>query len=150
MKKKVIIYSTLITMIDFIIKYFINNFISLNEEIKVINNFFYLTKVYNTGGAWSIFPNNAFMIAMISIVVLIIIFLSVDYQKINKIEIISYSLLFGGILGNLVDRLLYRHVIDYLSFSFGSYQFPVFNLADICIVISVIILLFISMKKREK
>ena len=55
---------------------------------------------------------------------------------------ISYGLLFGGILGNLIDRIFRGFVIDYLDFTFFNYHFPVFNLADICIVLGVIIVIF--------
>ena len=54
---------------------------------------------------------------------------------------LSFGLVIGGILGNFIDRLIYKGVIDYLGFIFGSYYFPIFNLADICIVIGTFILI---------
>ena len=62
-------------------------------------------------------------------------------KNIKTVEFISYSVLIGGIIGNLWDRLKYGKVIDYLDFKIFGYNFPVFNFADICIVISVILLL---------
>ena len=58
-------------------------------------------------------------------------------------------MLIGGILGNLIDRIRLGYVIDYLDFNFGSYNFPVFNLADIFIVISIILLVFSYKKEGE-
>ena len=61
-------------------------------------------------------------------------------------ELIAYSLLIGGIIGNFIDRIVFNGVYDYLGFIFGSYYFPVFNLADIGIVISVLILIVLEIK----
>ena len=64
-----------------------------------------------------------------------------DFKKDNKLNIISFSLIIGGLLGNLVDRIFRGYVIDYLNFYIFKYDFPVFNFADCLIVVGVIILL---------
>ena len=66
---------------------------------------------------------------------------------INKFETITYGLLLGGIYGNLIDRILYGYVIDYLDFTIFGYNFAVFNLADILIVGTIFLLLINSFKK---
>ena len=58
--------------------------------------------------------------------------------KLKNIDKIIYGVLLGGIIGNLIDRVLYGYVIDYLSFNIFGYSFPIFNFADICIVLSMI------------
>ena len=58
--------------------------------------------------------------------------------KLKNIDKIIYGILLGGIIGNLIDRVLYGYVIDYLSFNIFGYSFPIFNFADICIVLSMI------------
>ena len=68
------------------------------------------------------------------------------YNKLNKLDYIIYSLLYGGIVGNLFDRIVYGYVIDYLDFYIFNYNFPVFNFADVCIVISVILIIFDSIR----
>ena len=69
----------------------------------------------------------------------------------TKLDIISYSLLIGGIVGNLFDRIFYKEVIDFLSFNIFGYMFPVFNLADtfICIGIFIIIIKLLKGEKNE-
>ena len=62
-------------------------------------------------------------------------------EIINKTEIISIGIILGGIVGNLIDRIVYGNVIDYLSFKLFGYDFAVFNFADIGIVVGVILLL---------
>ncbi len=79
-----------------------------------------------------------FFLVLVSAVALIVLNEYLRYEKkFNKISVFGYGLLMGGILGNLIDRILYGYVIDFLSFTFGSYQFPVFNLADMGIVIGI-------------
>ena len=68
----------------------------------------------------------------------------------NKFEFINYSILLGGIIGNLLDRIKYGKVIDYLDFKIFNYDFPVFNFADMCIVISIILLVIYSFKDGIK
>ena len=68
-------------------------------------------------------------------------------KKITKLDVVSYSLVIGGILGNLVDRVLYGSVIDYLDFYLFGYNAPVFNFADSCIVIGAIIIICVLIKE---
>lgn len=67
----------------------------------------------------------------------------------NKLAILSHGLLLGGIIGNLIDRIIYGYVIDYLDFMIFNYNFPIFNLADTFIVIGCIILVINSYAKGE-
>ena len=67
-------------------------------------------------------------------------------KNVKKYESILYPILLGGILGNLYDRVVLGYVIDYLSFNFFGYSYPVFNLADMAIVISIIGILFFGIK----
>ena len=112
-------------------------------HIVVIENFFNLVNVGNTGAAWSIFSGRNTALAMLDVATLIAIF--VWRRKLGLrvwIVQIGFGLLCGGIAGNLVDRLLYRHVIDFLDFHFGSYIYPTFNVADsgICAGVAVYLL----------
>ena len=143
---KVLIFGFLFCAIDQIIKIFLSNVLGLNESIIVIKNFFNITLVHNTGAAFSILSGNSIFLILISIIALIFIFYYI--KKDDNINIFTYSLLIGGIIGNLIDRIIYNYVIDYVSIIFGNYYFPIFNFADMCIVIS-IILIIINMLMEE-
>ena len=78
---------------------------------------------------------------MISVLALVTIYYYLIKDKdLNKIDIVSYSMLIGGIIGNLIDRIVHGYVIDYLDFKIFNYNFPIFNIADTLIVISIIII----------
>ncbi len=123
---------------------------SYGESINIINGFFNITLIGNTGAAFSILSSNTLLLIIISLVVLnVLYFCFIKGKKLNDFEQLSFGLLIGGILGNLIDRVLRMQVIDYLDFNFFGFNFPVFNLADIAIVISMI-LIAIQVIKGDK
>lgn len=139
--KKILPISLLLVTLDQIIKIIVNNKMLLHESIIIINNFFNITYVRNEGAAWSILRGRTLLLILISIIALVFIYIYlIKDKKLNKIDIISYSMLIGGILGNLIDRIIYGSVIDYLDFKIFNYNFPIFNVADTLIVISIIII----------
>ena len=145
--KKITIISVLCILIDQLIKLVITNNIELNSNINLITNFFSLTYVRNYGAAFSIFYGNRYFLIFVTLIAMIFIyFIFVKNKKIILIETIVYGMLFGGIIGNLIDRFVYGYVIDYLDFNILGYNFPVFNFADICIVISMIFILILSFR----
>lgn len=147
--KKIAFLSGLVILIDQIIKVLVTNNITYLKSITIIPDFFYLTHVHNEGAAWSMFSGNTIFLILIAVMVLFFIYyFLLRGKKFDMKDTIIYSLLIGGIIGNLIDRIVFKYVIDYLDFIFGSYSFPVFNFADICIVLSVIILLFYSFKEE--
>lgn len=146
MKKKVFIFSLIIIAIDFIIKRIVLNYVT---NICIIPNFFYLTLAKNTGAAFSLLENKIIFFIIIAFIVIYYIFKYSIKEDIDKLEQVSYILLIGGIIGNLIDRVIYGYVVDYLRFIIFSYNFPIFNLADICITIGAIFLI-ISIFRKEK
>lgn len=154
-KSKIFNIYILTLIIDQVIKLIIKFNMKVNDEITVISNFFKINYLQNTGAAFSSFKGMRYILI---IVTLIIFFLLIKYIKKNeinkKIEIVSLGLIMGGLVGNLIDRILYGYVIDYLSFTIFNYPFAVFNLADTFIVIGVIlfvidIILIESRKKND-
>lgn len=148
MKKFILILSTLLMFVDQLIKYFVIHNLELYKSIKLIHNFFYITFVKNDGAAFSILRGNRWLLIAIGIIALMfMIKLIIMDKKITKLDVVSYSLVIGGILGNLVDRVLYGSVIDYLDFYLFGYNAPVFNFADSCIVIGAIIIICVLIKE---
>lgn len=147
MKKKVYMLAFLFFLLDRISKIIILNV--KDFPIKVINNFFYIDKAMNTGAAFSILDGFLIFFITISIVVLFYIDNKLIKEIKSKTDFISISMIIGGIVGNLFDRLVYGKVIDFLSFKFGKYAFPIFNLADTFICVGVF-LLIISVIKGDK
>ena len=140
--KLIALFSFIIVTIDRIIKILIENFLQFGIRNKVINNFFYLTFCKNEGAAFSIFCGKTIFFFVVAAFAVYFLYKSIkNKQKLKKFDIICYSLLFGGIVGNLIDRLLYGYVIDYLDFELFNYNFAIFNFADICIVLGALILL---------
>ena len=148
MKKKNIILVSLFLLIDIISKLLIDKYLVLNKSYKIINNFFYITKVYNEGASWSILWGMRILLILIGIIVLIGLLYYQRKFKENVRNILAFSLLYAGIIGNLLDRIIYGYVIDFIDFKILTYDYPVFNVADICIVLG-IILMGIAIMKRE-
>ncbi len=158
------IVAALVLFLDQLSKLIIEITYLFQETHFVIPNFFYITKTYNTGAAWSFFSDNTVILCVISIVASVVVGLiivnTVKSFKKMKLYAISLGMILGGAVGNLVDRFLTsinqrKGVIDMLGFNFGSYSFPVFNLADSFLVIGVILLIidmlfFMDKRKDEK
>jgi len=148
--KKISFLSILFLTIDQLIKIIVINNMDVYQSIKIISNFFYITYTKNFGAAWSLFEGSRYILILISVLALFIIYKYLSKTKhLKKIEIISFSLLIGGTLGNLIDRIIYGYVIDYLDFIIFGYDFPIFNIADSCIVISAILLIINSFKEDK-
>lgn len=116
-------------------------------QIEIIPGFFNIVHVGNTGAAWSLFAGKSTLLALLALVTLAAIFLWRRSLGLRLLPVqISFGLLCGGIVGNLVDRLVHGHVIDFLDFHFGSYVYPTFNIADSGICIGVAIYLWYSFR----
>jgi signal peptidase II len=116
-------------------------------DVEGIRGFFYLIHVGNTGAAWSMFSGKSVFLAVLAGATLLAIFFwrhSLGLRQ--KVAQVSFGLLCGGIVGNLVDRLLHGHVIDFIDLHFGNYVYPTFNVADSGICVGVILYLWQSLK----
>ena len=147
----ILIVSIIIFLIDQISKFYITSTMSLTDTIHIIKNLFRITYVQNTGAAWSILSDSTFLLILITFLVLgMIIYVLLKQKTIEKSEQLIYGSLIGGVLGNLIDRIRFGYVVDFLDFNFGSFYFPVFNLADTFIVLAGIILIIKLMKEDVK
>jgi signal peptidase II len=139
------IISSMLILFDRLTKYFILKNLKFGESIKIIGEILKFEKVENRGGVFGIFPQGRYFFIIISIVALFIIFIIFIKLKLeSKIIIFLLSLIFSGIFGNLIDRIFYGYVIDFISIK----NFPVFNLSDSYITIGVILILLFLWKKE--
>jgi signal peptidase II len=122
-----------------------------DAQIEVIPGFFYLIHVGNTGAAWSMFSGKSVLLALLAAATLIAIFFWRHALGLRaRVSQVCFGLLCGGIVGNLLDRLLHKHVIDFIDLHFGrSYVYPTFNVADSAICVGVILYLWQSLKTPQ-
>lgn len=141
-KKKYIFVTFLIIIIDQLTKFLINQNINYLKSIQIIKNFFYFTNAHNNGAAFSIL--SGYNLLFIS-VTLIAICLIDKYIEKN----ISFYILLGGIIGNLIDRLIVGYVRDFLDFRIFNYNFPIFNISDICICLGIFLIIIKTIKEDK-
>lgn len=149
--KKIFLFLCMgLIFIDQIIKLAVINNMNLYESIQVIPNFLKITFVENTGGAFGILSGGRWFFVGISFIALYALIRTVFYDSnISKFDVGCYSLMVSGIIGNLIDRIFYGKVIDYIDFNLFSFDAPVFNFADICIVVGAIMLIIILYLKGD-
>lgn len=134
-------YFFITLLIDQIIKYIV---VTSNCDITIIPKYFNLIYVQNTGGVYGVFEDNNFAFCIVSAIVLMILFIySKNITKDNKLKQVLWQLILAGGVSNLIDRIFRGFVVDFVQ----MIGFGVFNLADACIVISAIIIIFIELKE---
>ena len=128
----------LIAFSDQVSKFFISQNLDLNESVPVVRDIFHLTLVHNTGAAFGIFKNETLLFIAISFlaIILIVIFMRKKRDLFFPRDI-ALSLVLGGALGNLIDRLRFGYVVDFLDLRI----WPVFNIADSAITIGTILMI---------
>lgn len=145
-----IIISIILLCIDQISKLLVVNLLTKTDSITIIKNFFYLTYINNDGAAFSILVGKRIFLILIAVLAIVMLIRYIKKNNIqNKLELVSISLIIGGSLGNLMDRVVRGYVIDFLDFKIFNYNFPIFNLADTFIVIGVILLLLKEIRKEN-
>lgn len=141
-KKDIFLFSfiaVLLVVIDQITKNLIVKDFQLYQQKDIIPGFFSFYYTRNTGSAFSFLADKAWGIYILtaisfcmSIVIYIILLRAIKLR--DRISAFAFTLFIAGAVGNLIDRALYRSVVDFIRFDFGSYTFPIFNIADICAV----------------
>ena len=144
------VISMILLCIDQISKLLVVNLLTKTDSITIIKNFFYLTYINNDGAAFSILVGKRIFLILIAVLVIVMLIRYIKKNNIqNKLELVSISLIIGGSLGNLMDRVVRGYVIDFLDFKIFNYNFPIFNLADTFIVIGVFLLLLKEIRKEN-
>ena len=140
MYKKLAIFTIVFIFIDQLIKNLVNLYMNVDESFVLLKNVLNITYVHNYGAAFSMLTGARWILVLITIVALNVIYIFfIKNKKLNKYQTIVYSMLLGGIVGNLIDRFFYGYVIDYIDIRL--FNFAIFNIADSLIVISVILLI---------
>lgn len=131
----------IIVILDQFVKFMVVKNLAIGASVTVINKFFSIYHIGNTGAAWSILDGQRVLFIIITSVACVAIAYFLVKSK-NKLLKLSLSLIFAGAVGNLIDRVLKGSVTDFLRFDFGSYMFPVFNVADMSVVIGSALLMY--------
>ena len=150
MKKSNIILSIVLVIvllgIDLLLKYLVSTYLT---TVNIIDNFFSLTYVLNDGAAFSLFASRIYLLILIAIICLFFIIYELKNNLDDRVLSIGYSLVLAGLLGNFLDRLIDGYIIDYLSFKILGYNYPIFNFADILIVVGIVIVIIKEILKER-
>lgn len=123
---------------DQLTKTIIDHTLQLNTGYTIIDNFFYFTYAHNTGAAWGIFQGHLNLFFIISVIATIgIVYYFMQTEPYHKLTRFGLVLVFSGMIGNLIDRITFGYVRDFIDFIIFGYDFPIFNIADIAITIGV-------------
>ncbi|MDD3048614.1 MAG: signal peptidase II [Bacilli bacterium] len=147
MRKKILLFSLIVVLVDQLTKWLVTANISVNSNVVIIKNFLNFTNVGNDGAAWNIFSGSRWFLVCVSILAVfaIIKYIILDL-KISKVELVGYFLLLGGIVGNLIDRIFRGSIVDFIDINLFGYHYPVFNIADSCIIVGTILIVFHMIK----
>lgn len=142
--------AVVVIAIDQLTKWLIIKQMDLYEQIQIIEGFFRITSHRNKGAAWGILQDQMLFFYIITVIVVIgVVYYMEKYAKGDRFLSISLSLILGGAIGNFIDRLFRKEVVDFLDFNIFGYDYPIFNIADSALVVGVI-LVFISTIIDEK
>lgn len=149
------IIAILIILFDQLTKWIIVKTMDIGERIPIIENALYITSHRNRGAAWGILQNQMWFFYIITVIVIIVLVIYI--QKINirqKLLGIALGLMLGGAIGNFIDRVFRKEVVDFIDTYIFTYNFPIFNIADSALVIGVILVmiytLFIEPKQAKE
>ncbi|EZP77967.1 lipoprotein signal peptidase [Parageobacillus genomosp. 1] len=135
-------------------KWLVVKYMRLGESIPIIPDVFYITSHRNRGAAWGILQGQFWLFYLITVIV--VIGLIVYIQRLPRGERlfgVALGLMLGGAIGNFIDRLFRKEVVDFIHAYIGTYSFPVFNVADSSLTIGVVLLFiktfFFATSERE-
>lgn len=148
----IFILACFLILLDQLSKNFIVNHFSLGESKEVIENFFSISSHRNRGAAWGILQDSHLFFLVVTIIFIAILTYYLFKQKnsLSNFDKGTFALIYGGAIGNFIDRLTRHEVVDFLDFRIFGYDFPIFNLADCFICVGVLFLLFKIYKEEEK
>ncbi len=141
--------------LDQIAKIYVHTQFQLHESFPVFENFFHITYVRNFGAAFGFlsqtpaFFREIFFLMMPPIACLIILYILKGIDDQDSKQILSLSFIFAGAIGNYLDRLQFKYVIDFIDFHYGQFSWPAFNFADMSIVGGVLFLMLTLLTEKK-
>jgi len=141
----------LVVFVDRLSKLFFSDLLVYGESLPIIRNILHMTMVHNTGIAFGFFKDQGITFIVIPIVAVVLLVFNIYYYRQNnealsRIYIVAFSLILGGAIGNLIDRIVYGYVIDFIDFR----VWPVFNIADSAITIGAVLIAYKCFKLSVK
>ena len=151
MRKSEFLVLGVLVFLDQLSKYLVSHLMELHQSIRVLGNFLKITYVHNTGAAWSMMSGfrEGFIIAALAVLVFLFAYLKKD-RILGKWQRYVIVVLMAGTLGNLIDRVIYGYVIDFIDTYPLGYDFPVFNVADICLTLGGAALVLSILLEKEQ
>lgn len=141
------VFLVLIPSVDFLFKIWVKNNISNQTFLRTFIPFLNITYVKNFGAAYSLFWGGRYALILISVLTILMVLYFVFVKKINnQLFLIASSFVIGGGIGNLIDRIFFGYVIDYLKLSFFS---PICNISDYFITFGAILFVFLFFTKKQ-
>jgi len=136
--------AVVVLILDFVTKKIIATKLELGEQISVIGNFFLITSHRNRGAAFGILQDQRLFFVIITIVIVsgIVWYIQAVRKTAKPWLLVGLGLVLGGAIGNFIDRARFGEVVDFFQFNFGTYTFPIFNIADSAIVCGVALIIF--------
>ncbi len=144
-----------VILVDQFAKIYVDATMSLGQSIPVIDGLFNITFVKNPGAAFGFLANASpffrsfFLVAVTVIAIILILYFVAKNSATELLLTFSLALIMGGAVGNLIDRVRYGEVIDFLDFYLGSFHWPAFNAADTAITLGALVLLYEIFKRRS-
>ncbi len=153
--RRIAVLALVIFMLDQVTKWLVLRKLYTGDERVIIPGFFKFVHLENTGAAWSLFTGNNSALALVALLAFVALFLTRHHFDVDRLSgQIAFGLIFGGIAGNLLDRLRVGHVIDFIYFYLqqrggGEIGFPAFNVADTAICTGVGLIFLITWKNEH-
>lgn len=145
--------SMMVIVLDQFTKLLADNLLGFHQPVAIIP-MFNLTLMYNTGAAFSFLSDAGgwqrwFFILLSIVISVVLVFWLLKLKPQQKLQMHSIALILGGAIGNLIDRSIYGHVIDFIDVYYQAHHWPAFNIADSAISIGAVLLIFDSFKNHE-
>lgn len=130
--------AVLVILFDQVTKWFVVQAMKLGQSIPIIENYFYLTSHRNRGAAWGILEGQMWFFYIItSIVIVFVVYYLQTQGKKQPLLGTALALILGGAIGNFIDRLFRKEVVDFIDVYIFAYDYPIFNIADSALVVGV-------------